>query len=115
MASRGKREKELRRRPVHGEANVPDVEREVEISEIAEDDEEQDYADDPLILKGSRPTAPPQKLADGTEVSVHPIPAGPSSFTTIHSTRKTGGSMTTTIGAGRPGNRDVPLSDKRTG
>ena len=71
MASRGqKKARELRRRPVHGEADVPAVEREVEISEIAEDDEEEGYDDDPLVLKGSRPTGPPKESAEEAEVSL---------------------------------------------
>ncbi|CAI8031983.1 Trafficking protein particle complex subunit 9, partial [Geodia barretti] len=62
MASR--REKELRRRPVRGGEEVPAVEREVEISEIAEDEDEESYADDPLVLKGSRrPAEPPKEPA----------------------------------------------------
>ena len=62
MASR--REKELRRRPVRGGEEVPAFEREVEISEIAEDEDEESYADDPLVLKGSRrPAEPPKEPA----------------------------------------------------
>ena len=66
MAS-GLRERDLRRRPVRGGETAED---EVEISEIAEDEEEEGYDDDPMVLKGSRPTVPPGELAEGTEVSV---------------------------------------------
>ena len=57
-------EKELRRRPVRGGEEVHAVEREVEISEIAEDEEEESYGDDPLVLEGSRrPAEPPKEPA----------------------------------------------------
>ena len=66
MASSGE---DLRRRPVHPE-KVPLVDREVEISEVEEDAKqphpllEDDLDDDPLVLKGSRPTGPPKKLSE---------------------------------------------------
>jgi hypothetical protein len=69
MASGGE---DLRRRPVHPE-KVPLFDREVEISEVEEDAKqphpllEDDLDDDPLVLKGSRPTGPPKKLAEGEE------------------------------------------------
>ena len=76
MASR----EDLRRRPVRPD-KVPLVDREVEISELEEDEKqphrphlEDDLEDDdPLVLKGSRPTGPPKKLAEGevSESSTH--------------------------------------------
>lgn len=50
---------ELRRRTFRGGSDAPLVEKEVEISEIAEDgeeEEEKEEEDDPMVLKGSRQT-----------------------------------------------------------
>ena len=63
-----KKEGDLRRRPVRGGEDIPVVEREVEISEIAEDEEE-GYADDSLVLKGSRSKGPLKTPDEEPEVS----------------------------------------------
>ena len=79
MASRGAGgEQILRRRPVRPESEDagPEIDKEVEITEIEEDEEGakpqegkgEELEDDPMVVKGSRPTGPPQETLDG-EVS----------------------------------------------
>ena len=71
MASRSYLQKDFRRRPVRSKTgNSSRIDEEVEITEVAE--EQDDLDDDPLVLKGSRPTGPPKKLPEGA-VSI-PVP-----------------------------------------
>lgn len=71
----------LRRRPVHPEGEVPQVEQDVEITEIEDEEEEEEEQEgkgregeeeeeeeDPMVVKGSRPTGPPPETQEG-EVS----------------------------------------------
>lgn len=62
MASRSYLREDLRRRPVRSKTGTTSrIGKEVEITEVPDDDLE----DDPLVLKGSRPTGPPKKLPEG--------------------------------------------------
>ena len=82
---------DLRRRPVRPE-KVPLVDREVEISELEEDEKlphlphlEDRVDGDPLVLKGSRLTGPPKKLAEG-EVIARVSTLESYVFNTVHRT-----------------------------
>ena len=66
----------LRRRPVHQEGEMSQVERDVEITEMEDEEEEEgkgregeeEEEEDPMVVKGSRPTGPPPETQEG-EVS----------------------------------------------